>query len=205
MRFIKRILALLGLGEHAEFIWNILDWFGLTKPINWVFYGIGSGVSGLFAAMADWPPIGIFLAVIGAGAGLSIVYAGFHYVQSTQTMVPAISGVSVHEFEDALPDLRVADSDLMIALFGSKERDKLFTGKACQLGGKILVAQIDADRGCVFVEQLHRDFKIGSRSDGLYFEPGFKHRTTGPQFGLNHQQKAPVSLLRSAKCQNETK
>jgi hypothetical protein len=76
----KRALTLLGLGEHIEFIWGILDLFGLTKPINWFIYGSGGGVSGYLAHAAEWSPAEIFLAVIGAGAGLSVAYAGLHFV-----------------------------------------------------------------------------------------------------------------------------
>jgi hypothetical protein len=76
----KRVLTLLGFGEHAEFIWSILDLFGLTKPINWLLYISGGGVGGYLARMEDWPPIVIFLVVIATGVGLSIVYGVLHFV-----------------------------------------------------------------------------------------------------------------------------
>jgi hypothetical protein len=80
MRLWRRALTVLGLGEHAEFIWRVLDWLGLTNPINWVVYSAGGGLSGYFASLANLSAVEIFLAVIGAGAGLSVAYAGLHYV-----------------------------------------------------------------------------------------------------------------------------
>ena len=74
----KRFLALLGIAEHTQFIWGICDFFGLTRPINWLLYTAGGSVSGYLADMANWPPISIFLAVIGTGAGLSVVYAAWN-------------------------------------------------------------------------------------------------------------------------------
>jgi len=81
MRYWKRALSLLGLGEHAEFIWRIFEFFGFDRPLNWVLYGVGSGVSGYLANIANWPPIGVFLAAISAGAGFSIAYAGIHWAR----------------------------------------------------------------------------------------------------------------------------
>lgn len=78
MRLFRRLLALLGIGEHAEFIWEILDWLGLTKPLNWFIYLMGGGVGGYFAKAAALPPIVIFLCVITAGLALAFTYAFLH-------------------------------------------------------------------------------------------------------------------------------
>ncbi len=78
MRLFRRLLALLGIGEHAEFIWEILDWLGLTKPLNWFIYLMGGGVGGYFAKAAALPPIVIFQCVITAGLALAFTYAFLH-------------------------------------------------------------------------------------------------------------------------------
>jgi hypothetical protein len=77
----KRFLTLLGIGEHAEFIWACLNWLGLTKPINWLGYAFGSGMSGYLADAANWSPIWVFLAVIGVGAVLCLAYGIIHWVR----------------------------------------------------------------------------------------------------------------------------
>jgi hypothetical protein len=78
MSFWGRGKKTLEFGEHAEFIWKILEFLGFDRPINWLIYAAGSGMSGYLAGIASWPPIGIFLAVIGAGVGLSLMYAIIH-------------------------------------------------------------------------------------------------------------------------------
>jgi hypothetical protein len=95
----KGFLRLLGLGEHVEFICKILDLFGLTNPITWALYVIGAALSGHLASLAEWQPIAVFLAVIGTGAGLSVAYAGLHYVWTLPRLehpAPAVASRVVH-------------------------------------------------------------------------------------------------------------
>jgi hypothetical protein len=114
----KQVLTGLGLGEHAEFIWNVLDWFGLTKPVNWIFYGAGGGVSGYFASLANWSAVEIFLAVIGAGAGLSVAYAGLHYVATHPRPKNGLPSEQHRQIEVAAspaePDITASDAYLQI-------------------------------------------------------------------------------------------
>lgn len=117
MPYWKRALSLLGLGEHAEFIWGIFDFLGLTKPLNWLLYGAGGGVSGYLADIANWSPISIFLAVIGAGAGLSVVYGAWHH---TRTIATADNGIQAQA--DLIKQQRLAAKESRRAASPSIDR-----------------------------------------------------------------------------------
>jgi hypothetical protein len=126
MSFWRHGKTALEVGEHAEFIWKILDFLGFDRPINWLLYIAGGGVSGYLADMAYWSPIWIFLAVIGAGVGLSLVYAAIHWLPRG---TPNATEAFITQASPVLPLNRDPYDETVPWALRQIEKTAAFTGK----------------------------------------------------------------------------
>jgi hypothetical protein len=159
----KRLLSLLGVAEHAQFIWEILDWLGLTKPINWVLYLSASGVGGYLARAEEFPPIAIFLAIIASGVGLAFVYAFLHSrslkpprasAAKTETPLSAEIVVNGGKLFEALEQSGVNRARTVRAQIEN-------TGESQILNGKLKIIELDPHQNGNAAFLLKSDIAIG--------------------------------------------
>jgi hypothetical protein len=121
-----------GFWRWHDWFWRVYDWVARLGFAGWLASIFGGSVVAAIFNYEQWDPAIVLLAGLIAFATLAVVYLAFCFYLDRRNPKASIALASNEscaalpsDIADAIPDLRVADSDLVIALFDSSERDKL--------------------------------------------------------------------------------
>lgn len=117
--------------------WNtalaVFDWLARLQFAGALLSGGLSAVTGLAAYLDGWDALGVFIAMMVVFASVALIYIAFcsywdrmsvnQHVSPRPNINPTVGLPS--DIADAIPDLRVAESDLVLAILANKESDKL--------------------------------------------------------------------------------